>query len=211
MKAVKSPAGSVRAEQAALTRRRIEDAARRLFVLQGYGTTTLRQIADAAGVAVQTLYAVYESKANLLRALAETVRDDPESDAAYRLALAEPDRDRSLALFARSIRLRWQTGHDLFTTHVEAASVDPDVREDLATLLEGRRRGIARLAQSIVDASPVLGDAARVAAIVDALTLPELYAELAGVHGWTADDYERWLAKGLADAMQREGRRTETR
>lgn len=206
MKAVKSPAGSVRAEQAAVTRRRIEDAARRLFVLQGYGTTTLRQIADAAGVAVQTLYAVYESKANLLRALAETVRDDPEADAAYGLALAEPDRDRALALFARSIRLRWQTGHDLFTTHVEAASVDLDVRDDLATLLKGRRWGIARLARSLVDASPVLGDAARVAAIIDALTLPELYAELAGVHGWTADDYERWLAAGLADAMQREGR-----
>ncbi|MGH2511756.1 MAG: TetR/AcrR family transcriptional regulator [Candidatus Limnocylindrales bacterium] len=201
MKDVKSPPGSLRAERAAGTRRRIEDVARRLFVNDGYGATTLRQVADGAGVAVQTLYAVYGSKANLLRALAELVRDDPEADAAYALALAEPDRDRALALFARSIRLRWQTGHDVLTIGIEAASVDPEVRADMALLLAGRRRGIARLAQSLVGASPVPGDVARVAAVIDALTLPEIFAELAGVHGWTPDDYEHWLAASLVSGV----------
>ena len=40
-----------------ITRRRIADAARRLFTRDGYAATTLVGIAREAGVAVQTVYA----------------------------------------------------------------------------------------------------------------------------------------------------------
>ena len=58
-----------RREQAARTRRRILDAAGDLFVRQGYGTTSVRQIADAAQVAPDTVYATFGTKARLLTAL----------------------------------------------------------------------------------------------------------------------------------------------
>src|ERR1700745_1189539 len=58
-----------RREQAARTRQRILDAAGGLFIRQGYGTTSARQIADAAQVAPDTVYATFGSKARLLTAL----------------------------------------------------------------------------------------------------------------------------------------------
>ena len=46
---------SYRQQQAAATRDRIADAARRLFAEQGYGSTSIEAIAAEAGVAVRTV------------------------------------------------------------------------------------------------------------------------------------------------------------
>ena len=61
-----------RAEQAAATRRAILTAARDLFVHRGYAATTVSEIADAAGVSVDTLYATIGRKPVILRELIET-------------------------------------------------------------------------------------------------------------------------------------------
>jgi AcrR family transcriptional regulator len=62
-------ATALRTEQTAVTRRRILDAAGRLFIERGYLGTTLAGIADAAGVSVQTIYNVVGSKSVLLKAV----------------------------------------------------------------------------------------------------------------------------------------------
>lgn len=197
MKDVKSRAGSLRADRAELTRRRIEASARALFAGRGYPATTLREIADDAGVAVQSVYAIYGSKAGILRALRESVRDDPEAVAAFARTVDAPDAAAALRAFARSIRLRWERGGDIAAIHAAAAAADPEVRAELEAVLAVRRRGIGGLARAIVELDPATGDAARIAAIADALTLPEIYAELISIHGWTPDAYERWLADTL--------------
>src|SRR6186997_942122 len=56
-----------RQEQARETRQRIIDAARDLFVAQGYGHTTISEVASTAGVAVETVYAAFGNKHTLLR------------------------------------------------------------------------------------------------------------------------------------------------
>jgi AcrR family transcriptional regulator len=61
-----------RAAQAAETRRAVLAAARELFVSQGYPATTIAQIAERAGVAVDTVYAAVGRKPALLRELVET-------------------------------------------------------------------------------------------------------------------------------------------
>ena len=53
------------------TRERILDAALDLFRTQGYGSTTMRQIADAAGVAVGNAYYYFASKDQLILAFYE--------------------------------------------------------------------------------------------------------------------------------------------
>lgn len=201
MRNVKSRVGSVRAERAAETRRRIEAAARAMFAGRGYGATTLHDIAGEAGVAVQTLYAVYGSKAGILGALRDRLRDEPQAEAEYRAALAEPDPSRAVRRFARSIRLRWEAGHDIVTMHSEAASADPAIRADRAALLARRRDGITELARSLESGRPDSRGPARVSAVLDALTLPEVYAELVAEHGWTPDEYEAWLAEILRAAL----------
>jgi AcrR family transcriptional regulator len=196
MAGVKSQPGSLRAERAAVTRRRIAEAARGLFATRGYGATTLRQVAVAAGVAVQTVYAVFGSKANILRELREGLVSDPAADAAFRAAVAASSPLAALDLFARSIRLRWETGHDIVAIHLEAASTDQTIRGEVEQVLSGRRDGIGRLARSLATLEPSL-ETRHVIAVIEALTLPEVYAELVVVQGWSADDYETWLADAL--------------
>lgn len=53
----------LRADQTALTRRRIVEAATDAFVDSGYTRTTIGHIAGRAGVSVQTIYNVVGSKA----------------------------------------------------------------------------------------------------------------------------------------------------
>ena len=194
---VKSPSGSLRAERAAVTRRRIAEAARALFATRGYAATTLREIAVAADVAVQTVYAVFGSKARILAVLLEDLRDDPPADAAFAAALAAPDRAQALTLFARSIRLRWEAGHDLVAIHADAASADPAIRAGVEGMLAARRRGIAELAAAVAGPDAAPGETRRLAAIIDALTLPAQYEVLVGTYRWTADAYEAGLATAL--------------
>ncbi len=196
MRSVKSPSGSLRAERAAVTKRRIAEAARGLFSTRGYGATTLREIAAAAGVAVQTVYAVFSSKANILHELREGLVSDPDADAAFRAALEASSPPAALDLFARSVRLRWETGQDIVAIHLEAGSTDQTIRVEVEAVLAARRRGIGRLAASLARLEPSL-DVREVMAVIDALTLPEIYAELVRVHGWSAEAYETWLADAL--------------
>ncbi len=58
-----------RRERAARTREEVVEAARRLFLADGYGRTTVSAIADAAGVSVETIYKAFGGKAGLVRAL----------------------------------------------------------------------------------------------------------------------------------------------
>src|SRR3954451_8842368 len=69
-----------RAEQTRATRRRIIDAAAAQFVAHGYGATLLDQVAERAGVAVQTVYFHFCNKRTLLKEALDVAAvgdDDP--------------------------------------------------------------------------------------------------------------------------------------
>jgi len=188
---------SLRSERAAVTRSRITDAARRSFRSKGYAATTMTDIADDAGVAVQTVYAVFRSKAGILSALRNAARDLPEADALGAASMAAAVPGDALDLFARSIRTRWVFAADILSIDRDAASADPDVRADLDRVLERRRAGIGRVARSVLGGAATDAEVRRAAAVIDALTMPEAYLALTDVHGWTPDGYESWLAGAL--------------
>ena len=62
-------ASTARRRQAVQTRERIRDAARDLFLADGYAAATITEIARRAGVAPQTVYFTFGSKAGLLSAV----------------------------------------------------------------------------------------------------------------------------------------------
>src|ERR1700730_17722231 len=66
----------VRAQHADDTRRAIIEAARTLFAEQGYARTSVAAVAEAAGVALNTVYASVGGKAALIAALTEDGKDD---------------------------------------------------------------------------------------------------------------------------------------
>ncbi|MEO7663675.1 MAG: helix-turn-helix domain-containing protein, partial [Candidatus Limnocylindrales bacterium] len=60
---------SRRRAQAARTQQDVIEAARRLFLADGYGQTTVSAIAEAAGVSTETIYKAFGGKPGLVRAL----------------------------------------------------------------------------------------------------------------------------------------------
>lgn len=184
---------SLRAERAAVTRGRIVAAARRLFTEHGYGATTLAAIAVEAGVAVQTVYAVFGSKAGILASLLSELVDLPEADGLVGQAIEASEPARSLDLFAASIRRRWEHAGDIVSIFAQAAATDQAIRAGEQQAIGRRRAGIRRVADSL---GPSI-DAERASTLLAALTLPEIFRELVQVNGWTPDDYEVWLATTL--------------
>src|SRR6185436_2923479 len=100
-----------RREQAAATRRAILEAAQKLFEQQGYAATPMAAIAAEAGVALKTVYVVFETKGGVLRALWHLLLRGDDVDAPvgertwYREVLDEPDPTRQLQLNARNSRV----------------------------------------------------------------------------------------------------------
>jgi len=82
------------------SRARIMDAGLRLFALQGYAGTSVRRIADEAGVAIGLLYRYFEGKEGLLRALFEDSMADVR--ASFAAAEAAPLAEERLATLIRS-------------------------------------------------------------------------------------------------------------
>lgn len=188
---------TLREERAAVTRRRILDAARLRFFEEGYAATTLKAIAAEAGVAVQTVYAVFGSKAAILDELRALVVDLPEADDEFRAAMAEPTPERRLARFAHSIRNRWELGGDIVRVNQDAVRVDPSLRPGIAAADARRHGGIAAFVRGIEADLGAAIDVERSIGVVNVLTLYAGYEELVSVQGWTPDAYEAWLRESL--------------
>ncbi len=189
-----------------MTRRRILDSARHLFGRDGYAATTLKAVAADAGVAVQTVYAVFGSKAAILAELRSLVVSLPEADRSYQAAMREPTIEGRLTGFAHSIRQRWEHAGDIITINEDAARADPSVRSGVGAARERRQAGIAAFVAGIAEDLVPGIDVARTTALVDALSLYDLYVQLVAVHGWSQEAYEAWLrAQLISNVIQPSG------
>ena len=202
-------ASSNRARQARETRRRIVEAAAVLFVREGYSATSIRAIAEEAGVAVPTVYASLRSKANILRAVVDrTVRgDDEAAPLASRAGWQEMERQENpqqqLASFARLHRQICDREAAVFAQLEAAAGADPEATQVLAEHDQRRYETQRRLARSLHRRKQLKpGLAAREAAdIIWTLASERTYLALVRDRGWKADNYERWVAQQLAAGL----------
>ena len=95
---------AVRERQAAETRQRIAAAGRRLLVAKGYAAMTIDAIARDAGVAAQTVYAVFGSKAGILTEILDQARFDETYQDLVRQATTAREPDERLRYAARIAR-----------------------------------------------------------------------------------------------------------
>ena len=198
-----------RGSRALDTRRRIVDAAARLFVRDGYSATSIASIADEADVAVPTVYATLRSKANILRAVVDLqVRGDhgeaPVAGRAdWRAVEEEPDARRRLERFARLHRGICDREAALFAQIEAAAGSDPEATRLLAEHDERRYLTQTRLARRLRhDHQLRAGMTAREAAdVIWTLASERTYLALVRDRGWSPSRYERWVAQQLAGAL----------
>jgi AcrR family transcriptional regulator len=201
MTSVKRSYRSPRREaQARRTRERIIDAARRLWVERGFGTTTMEAIAVEANVAVQTVYGAFGSKGAILTALLGRL----EAGAGGETLAADLSAARSaraqLALVAAFNRRLFEGGADVIAIALGSTAVDGDVAAWAAEGDRRRREGQARIVAGWHAAGalrPGIGPS-EARDVLYTLTSPEVYLLLVKAVGWSPGRYERWLDRTLS-------------
>jgi AcrR family transcriptional regulator len=213
-KPVKKPRAydsSRRRAQARETRRAVLDAARELFVEQGYGRTTIAHVAHAAGVSVETVYAAFGNKATLLhRAWDVTIGGDDEEITYHErpeiLALrAEPDLARR---FAMQAVLFTQTSRRIvpFLLAVQgAAATEPAAAEMLAEMGRQRLEGLSVMAKGAAATGQLAVSEQECRDIIWATMDGGLYQRLVNERGWSDERFQQWLAQmWIATLVSRE-------
>jgi AcrR family transcriptional regulator len=208
------PARTRRAERAEGTRRRVVEAASRLFVERGYRATTIESVAEAADVSVETIYKRFGNKAGLLKAAREVaVAGAPESDAffsfpsvpiddAIRAATGQEARLRTLAeLSSRRIE-RLAPFHRMLRN---AGTGDPELAEFVADDHANRRDSQRANIRFIAEAGPLRLDAEQAADTYSALANPDVFLLLTDQFGWTPQDYRAWLADAVTRLLLADG------
>ncbi|MBA3822689.1 MAG: TetR/AcrR family transcriptional regulator [Ktedonobacterales bacterium] len=186
-----------RQRQAQATRTLIIDAARKLFLQQGYVATTIDAIGTEAGVAVSTVYAIFRNKRGILGAIREAWHQTSGQRELFQDAMEASDPCQRLALMAHATRRQWETGAEMTAIYQAAASADPEAADELATALRGRRTGLKRFIDACAPDLRQDMSAEQLLAILFALTLPQLYEELVQTSGWSPHAYEEWLTETL--------------
>lgn len=189
-----------RREQAAETRRRILAAGRTLFVAQGYGGATIEAIAQRARVAVQTVYAAFGSKRNILMALLDAMAADADvarMQAAVQAAAGDPPRQlREVLAFTGRF---YAAGADLIDIARTVSGVEPDLRA-LWKEGEGRRHRAAASLVAEWDAAGALAPGLTRKEATDvmwALVGPDVFRLFIVERRWSRSRYEAWLADTL--------------
>lgn len=194
-----------RAVKARETRRKMLAAARDLFVEHGYGATALQDVADRAGVAVQTIYFTFGTKRALLKEVVDVaIAGDDEPVATmdrpwFHEALAAPTAAEQIDLHVAATVAILGRVAAIIKVLDAAAAADPEiaaawpdgddpratVQEALATALVAKPD--ARQGLSAEEATDMLYG----------VLSPELYLVFTSGRGWSAEQWGAWSTRVL--------------
>lgn len=189
----------LRADQAEQTRRRVLDAAFRLFVDRGYAGTTIAAVAQKAGVSPETIYLTLGGKRGLLEGAIEMAiageEDAPTRDNAWWAAASQlptaRERLEKMVEYSCRILARTRPIHVVIRGAADkeafAAALSLRLLHDRVTNQTERIR--AHLGDDLRRGLSVAEAGQRYCA----LTSPELYHTLTVEFGWTAEQHEKWL------------------
>ncbi|MBS0649234.1 MAG: TetR/AcrR family transcriptional regulator [Verrucomicrobia bacterium] len=189
----KSPA---RKAQAQKTKQRLLAAAKKLFQKKGVEKTTIEDIALLAQTSVPTVYSLFQSKLGVLRTLLDNALSQDRFEALVQKGTTEKSPIKRLEATARIARALYDAEKNLIDLLDGAVALDPTFKK-LETKREKRRyfrqeeamkymseKGYLRADLSLAKAQDILW----------AFTGRDLYRLMVIERGWSADEYEKWLA-----------------
>ena len=195
--------------RAKATQWRIVKAAYQLFCTQGYAATTMAQIAEVAGVAVQTVYFTFHTKAALLSraydfaVMGEEEPQLPERQAWYQAMSDEPDVRQALRHFVAGVGEITRRVTPLSLAAQVAADGDPDTARVMAFHDDWQAdgyRGVLKVLSTKAKLRPGL----TLERGTDLLLLyagTDVYHVLVDGRGWSHEDWLDWTAEALADQL----------
>ena len=207
VKTPRSYSSPVRDEQAARTRIRIVQAADELFRERGYAGTSMKDIAERAGVARDTVHAVFGNKAWLIPAIVDlrlvpdesvrNVADSPEG----RAVMDETDPVRQIELFAEFITKLNVVLRPVFDVLRSAAPGEPAVAETLADLEQHRMGNMQLYATWFAARGPLRMSTRKAGETIFAIVSPDVGRLLCDELGWSRKRHAAWVADMLTRAL----------
>jgi AcrR family transcriptional regulator len=190
------------------TQRVIVGAATALFVERGYNATSIADIAQAAGVAVQTIYNSVGSKRDLLsRVLDFAAAGDkapvPVPQFMRQQAESAPDPERMLDQVVEFWRGGLERTAPVFRVIHQAAALDPEIARLERERAEQRLRNYGDAAHLLAQRGALRegiseGDAA---AVMYSIGHPDVYRFLVHEEGWPPERWAAWVRSSLVAAL----------
>jgi AcrR family transcriptional regulator len=194
-----------RRERSKVTHWRIVKAAYEAFCEQGYPGTTMTNVAERAGVAVQTVYFVFHTKAELLsRAIGYAVAGEedprpPEEQPFYREAVEAPDVATSLRAFVTGVA-EMERRRTPLVPALAAAEGSPETAGIITFAEEWRADGFRAFVDVLLTKSTLRPGLTPERATHLLLLYVDVgsYRMLVHTYGWTHGDWIAWTVETLA-------------
>lgn len=193
-----------RRDKSEATRRKIIAAAHGEFIEKGYHGATIASIAAAAGVAPQTVYFVFHTKAALITAAidAAVMGDDaeiPQESDWWARMIAEPDASEALRLFIRGAAPLFARASRLSEILRAAALTDDEVRQTYADNESLRRTGFREVISGLAGKAELKAGLTIESATDVLLTVygDSVFHLFTVEHGWAPDAVVDWLCGAL--------------
>jgi AcrR family transcriptional regulator len=198
---------SGRQAEATARQERVVDAAKRLFMEDGYAATTIARIATEAEVSPEFIYANFGNKRELLLRVHQiAVLGDLDASPlvereSARALLQATSQEEQFRLGARLAREVYERSAAIWRMIDLAASVDPEI-EVLRRERERQRFADATVfVKAVAALGPLRFETAELTDIVYALSSPDVFLLLVEDRNWSPERYERWLATALLDNL----------
>ena len=201
VKSSRSYSSPRREAQARETRRAIIRAAHDLFVELGYGRTTIADIAAAAGVSVETVYATFKNKSNLLHRVWDvTIGGDDEQVVFHErpevIAIRnEPDLTTRLRMWAEFSTATQRRTAPFMVMLQAAAGAEAAAAEMLAEIGRQRLAGMEVMARSAASTAQLAVSVEECRDFGWATTDGMLWHRLVRERGWSDERFSEWLAR----------------
>ena len=198
-----------RRAQAERTRAAVLDAAERLFLDQGYATTAIGTIAEAAAVSPETIYKAFRGKPGLVRAIRERrlagkgpLAAESRSDHTRRM---ETDPRKLVAEWGRLTAEVAPMVSPILLLVRDAAAADPDMATRRSEMDADRLRRMTLNARHLHKAGHVRAgiSVATTADVLWTYSSPEVYELLVLKCGWSPKRYGTFVGESIAAALLR--------
>jgi AcrR family transcriptional regulator len=191
----------LREAQADATKRRVVDAGLELFAQQGYRSTTIAELARAAGVAPETIYGVFGSKQGILEAIAAMVsleRFPSDAWEAEHAARAATPREQ-LSLIVETIANFYARNPDVIALF---GAGGPETAAAFDAWRDARYGPPKQRFEALPPGTLRSDiDAKAASELLSAILAPGVYAQLVDGSGWPLTDYKRRMEDLLRHAL----------
>ncbi|HVE63158.1 MAG TPA: helix-turn-helix domain-containing protein [Mycobacteriales bacterium] len=201
VKSSRSYDSSRRQTQARQTQLAVVRAAQEQFLQNGYGGTTMAEIARAAEVSVETVYAAFGTKAALLHRVWDITVGGDDQDVLFhdrpeaQAVRAEPDLARRFVLHAR-VSAHTATRIGPFRLMVQAAAAaEPAAAEMVAEMDRQRYEGMRVMAAAAAATGQLAVSEEECRDVLWATTDGTLWHALVSGRGWTDERFATWLGQ----------------